>query len=231
MNCFKTLLEFCNNLKQLVLILYFTDTPESFPLPFKIVFCEVGHTSCLSLAIKNYHGLKSNLFLVSSVLSYQLFYSPFLLICALSVPCYFHCSPQGSLQFVFALNSWQNKHHLLAGNSPVPNTVTVCFPVQFTLIPPRIHGTTILHKVCNSFLHDVTYCEIQIMQIFYLHPLGSITSWNTDPITNTCSYFFLWPGADSTSDAYSTIKTKYHHAARTWSDPTNQKGLWIAINI
>lgn len=65
------------------------------------------------------------------------------------------------------------------------------------------------------------------MKIFYLHPLGSITSWNTDPITNT----FLWPGPDSTSDAYSTIKTKHHHAACTWSDPTNQKGLWIAISI
>lgn len=69
------------------------------------------------------------------------------------------------------------------------------------------------------------------MQIFYLHPLGSITSWNTDPITNTCSYLFLWPGPDSTSDAHSTITTKYHHAARTRSDPTNEKGLWIAISI
>lgn len=69
MNCSKTLLEFCHNLKQLVLVFYFICTPKSFPLSLKIVFNEVGHTSCLSLAIKNYHGLKSNLFLALSVLS------------------------------------------------------------------------------------------------------------------------------------------------------------------
>lgn len=69
MNCSKILLEFCHNLKQLVLVFYFICTPKSFPLSLKIVFNEVGHTSCLSLAIKNYHGLKSNLFLALSVLS------------------------------------------------------------------------------------------------------------------------------------------------------------------
>lgn len=146
----------------------------------------------------------------------------------LSVPCYFHRCLLGSLQFV--LNCWQNKLHLLAGNSPVPNTVTVGFLYSSQSSLPE-YVTAIRNKVCNRFLHNVTYCEIQIIQLFYLHPLGSITSWNTDPITNICSYFFLWPGADSTSDAYSTIKTKHHHAACTWSDPTNQKGLWIAIKI
>lgn len=217
------------------MLFYCTSTPEHFPLPLKNFFHEVGHTSCLALTIKNYHGLKSNLFLASSVLSSgysSQFLEPFLTdLCSLC-PLLFSLLSAGLSPGCLCLKlCWKNKHHILAGNSPVSNTGTVWFPVQFALIPPRIHFTAVLHKVCSRFLQDVTYCEVQIMQMFYLHPLGSITSWNTDPITNTCSYFLLWPGADSTSDAYSTIKTKHQHAACTWSDPTNQKGLWIAMNV
>lgn len=80
--------------------------------------------------------LKATFFLHHQLcLTHASSYSPFLLIYALSR--YFHHCPLGSVQFVFVLKlCWQNKLHLLAGNSPVLNTVTVWFPVHFTLIPP-----------------------------------------------------------------------------------------------
>lgn len=187
------------------------------------------------MAIKNcYDLLKNNLFLASSVLSFWLLkcssYSPlFLVMLYLSLFSLLSTGPSPVCLSSILLAKYTPPFSW--GLTSTRQSKRFVSYTQLTLICPRTRAIGILHNLCNRFLHDVIYCEIQIMQIFYLRPLGSITSWNTDPITNTCSYFFLWPGPDSTSDAYSTITTKYHHAARTRSDPTNEKGLWIAISI
>lgn len=106
LNCSKTLLEFCNS----SLSWYFTSPilQKVFHYHLKLFFVRLDTLLALHWPLKITMVLKATFSLHHQfclLVTQTSSYSPFLLICALSVPCYFYRYPLGSLQFVFFLNS------------------------------------------------------------------------------------------------------------------------------